>query len=179
MPVDLTYYQALDLTPETATAANIKKAYRKLALKWHPDKNPENKSEAEKKFKDISVAYDVLSDPDKKEVYDREGIDGLHGRGNNDTSDQAHYTSHSHPFGGRSHFGHGFSFHSPDDIFAQFFGTSNIFDVFNDPFFGGSSQRRSSTRGGMRDPFADMVQNVSNPFGGSSNIMSFSSNMGG
>ena len=75
------YYEVLGLTKE-ATEKDIKKAYRKLAFKWHPDKNPENKKEAEEKFKEINEAYSVLSDPDKRKEYDnREFGDALHGHG--------------------------------------------------------------------------------------------------
>lgn len=70
------YYGILGVG-KSATDAELKKAYRKLAVKWHPDKNPDNQEEATKKFKEISEAYDVLSDPEKREVYDRYGEEGL------------------------------------------------------------------------------------------------------
>ncbi|EGI63256.1 DnaJ-like protein subfamily B member 6 [Acromyrmex echinatior] len=55
------YYKVLEVQ-RTSSSADIKKAYRKLALKWHPDKNPDNLEEANKRFKEISEAYEVLSD---------------------------------------------------------------------------------------------------------------------
>mmetsp|Transcript_25473 Transcript_25473/g.35545 ORF Transcript_25473/g.35545 Transcript_25473/m.35545 type:complete len:227 (+) Transcript_25473:64-744(+) len=88
------YYDILGVD-ESASTAEIKRAYRKLALKWHPDKNPKNKKEAEERFKEISEAYDVLSDPEKRREYDRGGKGGS--------------------------FGHHFEFRSPDDIFREFF----------------------------------------------------------
>lgn len=72
------YYQVLGLKKD-ATAEEIKKAYRKLAVKYHPDKNQGNK-EAEEKFKEINEAYAVLSDPQKKSQYDQFGSTGFHQR---------------------------------------------------------------------------------------------------
>jgi DnaJ family protein C protein 3 len=64
------YYKILGVA-RTAEASQIKKAYRELALKWHPDKNADNKEEAERMFMDIGEAYEVLSDQEKREKYDR------------------------------------------------------------------------------------------------------------
>ncbi|KAH8279401.1 hypothetical protein KR026_008871 [Drosophila bipectinata] len=63
------YYKVLDV-PRTATDSEVKKAYRKLALKWHPDKNPDNLDEANKRFRELSEAYEVLSDARKRRIYD-------------------------------------------------------------------------------------------------------------
>ena len=109
---DSDYYDILGVS-KSADDAAIKKAYRKLALKWHPDKNPDNKEEAEAKFKEVSEAYDVLSDKDKKSVYDRYGKDGLRGGGAGGGT------------GGAPNFH--FEFHSPEDIFKQFFGENHNF----------------------------------------------------
>ena len=65
-------YQVLGV-PKTAPAGEIKKAYRKLAVQWHPDKNPENQEEAEQKFKEISKSYQILSDTEKRKMYDMYG----------------------------------------------------------------------------------------------------------
>lgn len=68
------YYKILSVS-KSATAAEIKKAYRKLSLKYHPDKNPA--PDAAEKFAELSVAYDVLSDKDKREAYNRGGEEAV------------------------------------------------------------------------------------------------------
>jgi molecular chaperone DnaJ len=117
------YYEILGVS-KTATPEEIKKAYRKVAIQFHPDKNPGNK-EAEEKFKEAAEAYEVLSDADKRAHYDRFG----HARGNG---------------GG----GYGGQHMNMDDIFSQFG------DIFGggggspfDSFFGGGGQRRRQRKG--------------------------------
>src|SRR5256714_2217318 len=74
------YYEVLGVS-RTASIEEIKSAYRKCALKWHPDRNPENKADAEVKFRESTEAYSVLSDPQKRQVYDTYGHAGLSGAG--------------------------------------------------------------------------------------------------
>ncbi len=73
------YYEVLGVN-KNAAEAEIKKAYRQMALKFHPDKNPGNK-EAEEKFKEAAEAYDVLSNAEKKQRYDQFGHRGMNGNG--------------------------------------------------------------------------------------------------
>ncbi len=73
------YYETLGVS-STASADEIKKGYRKMAMKYHPDRNPGNK-EAEESFKEAAEAYEVLGDPEKRQIYDRYGEDGLKSRG--------------------------------------------------------------------------------------------------
>jgi len=97
------FYELLGVDP-SANDQEIKKAYRKMAMKFHPDKNPD----AGDKFKEISVAYEVLSDPEKKEIYDKHGEEGLReGMGGMDADDLF-----SSFFGGGFPFGRGGHGHS-------------------------------------------------------------------
>ncbi|XP_059562001.1 dnaJ homolog subfamily B member 6-like [Myotis daubentonii] len=127
------YYEVLGVQ-RRASAEDIKKAYRKLALKWHPDKNPETKEEAERKFKQVAEAYEVLSDAKKRDIYDRYGKEGLNGGGGG---------------GGGSHFHNpfefGFTFRNPDAVFREFFGGR---DPFSFDFFGTRRGPRGSRHGG-------------------------------
>jgi molecular chaperone DnaJ len=120
------YYQVLGVARD-ASAEEVKKAYRQLALKYHPDRNPGSK-EAEDKFKEAAEAYSVLADAEKRSVYDRFGHDGLRGEG----------------FQGFSGFDSSV-FGDFEDILGNFFGFS-----FGD-FFGGGEGRRRGARSGGRD----------------------------
>ncbi|XP_061735973.1 dnaJ homolog subfamily B member 2 isoform X4 [Nerophis ophidion] len=129
------YYTVLGVS-RTSTQDDIKKAYRKLALKWHPDKNPDNKEEAEKKFKEVAEAYEVLSDQSKREAYDRYGSDRM-------THSGSYGSDFSPDFPGFN-----FTFRSPDEVFREFFGGQDPFASFFDDFppFGGPSSRMAPNR---------------------------------
>jgi len=103
------YYQILGVS-KGAADDEIKKAYRKLALKYHPDKN--KSAGAEEKFKEVAEAYEVLSDKKKRDIYDKYGEDGLKGgAGSGNNANNYSYTFHG----------------DPRATFAQFFGSSNPF----------------------------------------------------
>ncbi|HEX9907828.1 MAG TPA: molecular chaperone DnaJ [Thermoplasmata archaeon] len=112
------YYEVLGVAKD-ASDDEVKKAYRKLAMKYHPDMNKDNQKDAEERFKEISEAYEVLADKDKRARYDQfghEGIEGVFRPGGFDWSDFTHYGDISDIFGGFEGFGFGGS------IFDQFFG---------------------------------------------------------
>ncbi|CAI9097246.1 OLC1v1033626C2 [Oldenlandia corymbosa var. corymbosa] len=134
------YYKILQVD-KNAKEDDLKKAYRKLAMKWHPDKNPTNKKEAEAKFKQISEAYDVLSDPQKRQVYDQYGEEGL--KGQVPPSGAGGYTSTSD---GGGHTSFRFNPRSADDIFSEFFGFAS---PYGDMGGGARSSGASFSRGGL------------------------------
>ena len=120
------YYEVLEVS-RSASVDEIKKAYRKLAIKYHPDRNPGD-AEAEAKFKEAAEAYDVLHDPQKRQQYDQFGFDAPSGG-----------------FGGGSPFGGAGGF-SMDDIFSMF---GDVFGGHGGGFggFGGGGQQASKYRG--------------------------------
>ena len=127
------YYAILGVE-KTANDDELKKAYRKLAKKYHPDANPDNKKEAEAKFKEVNEAYEVLSNPDKRRMYDQfgtadpqSGFGGAGGPFGNGT-----YTYSTSGFDGFSDFG------DLGDIFSSFFGGG----------FGGRNQKSNGPRKG-------------------------------
>lgn len=131
------YYLILGIARD-ANEDQIKKAYRKLALRWHPDKNLDNRELAEKNFKRLSEAYEVLSDQGKRQVYDRYGKEGLVNGGPDPAGHGAGFgfgfPGMADLFGGGFGGGPGpgmfFSFRDPNDVFREFFGGSDPFAEF-------------------------------------------------
>ena len=112
------YYEVLGIT-KTASVEEIKSSYRKSALKWHPDRNPESKEEAEVRFRECTEAYSVLSDSQKRQIYDTYGHAGLAGAGASSDFNSTIFQD----------------FH---DIFGDFFGFEDL--------FGATSGRRGRNR---------------------------------
>lgn len=121
------YYEILDVN-RNASQEEIKKAYRKLAMKYHPDRNPGDKS-SEEKFKEISEAYEVLSDPEKRQRYDQFGHDGIKSSFGPGGFDFARDFTH---------------FEDLQDILGSMFGDGSIFEEF----FG--ARTRKTRRGGTQ-----------------------------
>ena len=116
------YYEILGVSRE-ATPQEIRKAYKKLAIKWHPDKHVDDKKEAEEKFKEIAEAYSILSDPDKKKEYDTGGFDF---EGFDDFDNFDPFAMFESFFGGKhggfGNFGFGDDEEEEDDFFGGGFG---------------------------------------------------------
>lgn len=155
------YYRVLEVQ-RTSTEAEIKKAYKKLALKWHPDKNPDNLEEANRKFREISEAYEVLTDEKKRRIYDQYGKDGLLGH-NEGNYNNHHRRRHPDPFESEFIFGFPFVFRDPEDVFREFFGGSPFDEIFH-----GHQNRRhpNGHAGGSRHQQhrSSHPQNVMSPF---------------
>ena len=130
------YYSILGVS-NTASQGDIKKAYRKLAIKYHPDKNKGDK-QFEEKFKEIAQAYEVLSDSKKRSTYDQVGHDAF--------TNSGYSKQYSSDFGG--------GFTDPFDLFSQVFGNHGGASVFENFF--DSSNRKSSRRSGVYNG-ADLV----------------------
>ncbi|URE26625.1 DnaJ [Musa troglodytarum] len=113
------YYNILKVN-RNATDDDLRKSYRRLAMRWHPDKNPSDKKEAEAKFKQMSEAYEVLSDPHKRAIYDQHGEEGLKGMPPPGSQSAA-----SNGSSGPSNFQ--FNPRDAEDIFAEIFGSSSPF----------------------------------------------------
>ncbi|XP_017892969.1 dnaJ homolog subfamily B member 6-B-like isoform X1 [Ceratina calcarata] len=152
------YYKVLEVQ-RTASSGDIKKAYRKLALRWHPDKNPENLEEANRRFKEISEAYEVLIDDAKRRTYDQrlyQKASSRPGRGFTyrsyfDSPFQRYFEKKRRVYdqygkeglqmpGGKrrhdddfdAHFAGTFVFRDPEEVFREFFGDSGFEDLFSD-----------------------------------------------
>ena len=124
------YYAILGVS-KTATDDELKKAYRKLAKKYHPDANPDNKKEAEKKFKEVNEAYEVLSDSQKRRMYDQFG------------------TADPQEFGGGGPFGGGNYYSYTSSGFDDF---GDLGDIFSSFFGGGFGGQRTSSRRNPNGP---------------------------
>lgn len=196
------YYEVLGVS-RSASTDEIKKAYRKLALKWHPDKNLDRREVAEMNFKRLSEAYEVLSDSKKRQIYDQVGKEGLtNGGGNYHHGDgfegSAGFGFPADLFGAFTGFGghgggasFGFSFRDPQEVFNEFFGSSDPFADFfsgnNVPNQAGGSSSSSNSNNNANnqssssmfmDPFGGLFSGFTGGGGMSSMSMQMSSGFG-
>jgi curved DNA-binding protein len=157
------YYKILGVS-KNATADQIKKEYRKLARKFHPDVN--KSADAEKKFKEIGEAYEVLKDPEKRKLYDQYGKDWKTGKQQEEFRKQYEQQQQSRGFGGQGgfHFGEGFE---QEGEFSDFFEM-----LFGGMRGGGRRTRRSARRKG-EDVNASITIPISDAFRGSTRRISF------
>ena len=132
-------YEVLGISRD-ASDADIKKAYRKLARKYHPDLNRDNPKAAEEKMKEVNVAYDILKDPKKRAQYDRFGFDAANAGGAGGAGGFGGFGGQG-GFGGFGGFGGG--------------GAEGFGDIF-DMFFGGGAGRSSRSRGPVAERGADI-----------------------
>jgi len=149
------YYDILGVS-KGASVEEIKKAYRKQALEWHPDRHKDEKEAAEKRFKEINEAYQVLSNPQKKTAYDNYGHDAFTPGGGNPFAGgfqggQSGPFTYTYTQGGENPFGN-MDFGDPFDIFEAFFGGGNPF---------GRTQARSIPRYSITISFMEAVKGVS------------------
>lgn len=142
------YYEILEIS-RTANGDEIRKSYRKLAVKFHPDKNPGDQ-EAEERFKELGEAYEVLSDEQKRTLYDQHG----------------HVAFDRRSGGGPGGFRGGGGFHDPNDIFRQAFGNADLGSIFQQMFGGGEPEdpfgpiRGSDLRYNLEITLEEAVQGV-------------------
>ena len=118
------YYDILGIS-KNATSDEVKKAYRTLALKYHPDRN--KAKDATEKFKEISHAYEILSNTQKRQIYDQTGNEAFKERGQEQKKSSQEESPYNYPYQGDTNT-QGFSgFNDPNDIFEQFFGGASPF----------------------------------------------------
>ncbi|KAF3920408.1 hypothetical protein ABW20_dc0103663 [Dactylellina cionopaga] len=184
------YYSILGV-PKTASEDDIKKAYKKLALKWHPDRNRDNKEGAEKKFKEIGEAYEVLSDTQKRAIFDQVGEEGLKGGvppppgpggpggmpggmpnmggfggafgGMPFESSSFSFSSSGGPGGGGRNGFSGFAPSPADDIFSKFFNHTRTGGFDSDMHMGGMEEDMFNGMHGMPGGFGGIPRSHTMP----------------
>jgi DnaJ-class molecular chaperone len=156
MATSTDYYDILGVS-KGASADEIKKAYRKQALEWHPDRHKDDKEAAEKRFKEINEAYQILSNPQKKTAYDNYGHDAFTSGGGNPFTGgfqggAGSPFTYTYTSGGENPFGN-MDFGDPFDIFESFFGGGNP--------FGQAGRRQQIPRYSITIDFMEAVKGVS------------------